>query len=162
MRRRLFISGAVTAAVGLSGCSGDSSETDATPTDNAGTASTEGTDNAGTESTETALIAVLETHWDTYRDSNAEEHASTFHSDSPMRDEAPWESEDYWGAEDSTFTIESREVIELGETTATVNEIVRGEHGGNTSRWRSIVELRLDEGEWKVWEFREERIENEG
>lgn len=151
MRRRLFISGAVTAVVGLSGCAGDNTATPAT-----------GTDDTGPESTEEALIAVLETHWDAYGDRDVERYVSTLHSESPQRDGEPWNDEGYWGAEDSTFTIESRDVVEVGETTATVNEIIRGEVDGNTNRWRGIVELRTEDGEWKVWDWEEEPIEEDG
>lgn len=138
MRRRTYVE-TIAATVALSGCVGGDTETNDDPGDS--------------NSPESEPTEVLRRNWEAYKNERTDEYIATYHSDSPKRETNPWENDDYWPVEDSSFTIEEREVVDQTDAKTIVHEKVRGEVDGDTSTWWSVVELRTDGDEWKVWDY---------
>lgn len=150
MNRRTFIGTTVsTALLGLAGCSSDSEPTTETTTPEQNrTASTDG-------KYADAAREVLEKNWEAYWNADVEAYKATYHSESPRQETEPWNDEDYWPAPNSDFVVENRGVVREAETEVIFQEMLRATIDGETTTWESTVELRTENGEWKMWDYTE-------
>jgi hypothetical protein len=103
-------------------------------------------------------LQVLERLWITWENQNADAYQELFHTDSPERQKQYWNDDQYWvdfgPGEGVEWTIESRELLESTETSATAKEVyVWRQPDQPTFRFTDRYEFRVESDEWKIWEF---------
>ena len=110
----------------------------------------------GTESAETntAPAHAVEENFRAYRTSDAETYRDTIHSNSTIRDR--W-GEDRWDnfgpAKETSISLETAKTVERKETKAAVFLVTHTDES-EPFRTRTIVDLRKEDGDWKIFEFR--------
>jgi len=110
---------------------------------------------------ETGPVAVARRSWEAWIAGDFEAYEQLVHTDSPLRDNWPQDiAENFGPPEGAELTVESRELVEQGETQATVREVyVWDPADGSADRVTDDLELRTEEGDWRFWDVQNADVE---
>jgi hypothetical protein len=105
---------------------------------------------------EAGPVAAARRSWEAWTDGDFETFEQVVHSDSPLRENWPQDFGENFGPREGTeLTMESRELLEQGETEAVVREVyVWDPPDGSPRRVTDRLTLRTEEGAWKLWDVR--------
>ncbi|WP_336037437.1 hypothetical protein [Halobacterium yunchengense] len=108
------------------------------------------------EDGQSSPAAVSKRNWQAWEDGDAAAYRATFHAESPARDASYWSDDQYWedfGPDDGVEVAHvGNEVVEGGDDRAVVEEVYRRDAPDSEPEdVTSNVELRTEDGAWKVW-----------
>lgn len=105
---------------------------------------------------EAGPVAAARQSWEAWTDSDFDAYEQVVHSDSPLRENWPQDFGENFGPREGTeLTMESRELLEQGETEAVVREVyVWNPPDGSPLRVTTRLTLRTEAGAWKLWDIR--------
>lgn len=138
MDRRAFLTltgGVVT--VSLTGCLGDNGDDDTDSTDVP----------ADTSTPEGVVVA----YYEALNDADEDAIRAVLHDDGPLADEFELTEDDVELFEETTIFVESVEVIDDRETSATVEATFGVRDGDETETDTDLWTVRSQDGEWRIW-----------
>lgn len=101
-------------------------------------------------------VAAARRSWEAWKASDFEAYDPVVHTDSPLRENWPQDFGENFGPQEGTeLTMESRELVEQGETEAIVREVyVWDPPSERPLRVTNRLTLRTKNGAWKLWDIR--------